>query len=341
MSDPGDAQPSPDDPVRTLVWANGRAELQRLGAMLGPVVFSATGEPDFAPLQVAPWADEPGADALPGMLRRLRGDWPCVPFGRTDRPAGLPADWIARDPGDAWGHGFAANHEWDWVDTDDPQSLALRIELPGPLRSLTRIVQAEPYSPALVMTVVVEAVAACTLPVALHPTLRLDAGAARLLLPGHGGAHSYPVPAEPGVSRLVPGRAFERLDQAPTADGGTLDLTRFPLPVDTEELLQLREVDGPVVLRYEDAGWSLQIDWDHRMLPDLMLWISHRGRTQPPWNGRHLALGIEPVAGPFDLGRVAAPPPGHPLADRRGIALTPGEPLLLRYRFLARPQPRP
>lgn len=325
------------EPTRTLAWDCGRAELQRLGGMLGPVWFSAGGHPDFAPLQVAPWADEPGADELPGILRRLRGEWPCVPFGRTDRPAGLPETWGTREPGDGWGHGYASNNPWQWLETDDPFALALAIEPPGPLRRLTRVVQATPYTPELLLTLAVEVDEPCTLPLALHPTLRLDAGSVRLELPPHGAALSYPVPAEPGVSRLVPDRAFERLDRAPCSDGSTLDLTRYPLPQDTEELLQLRDVDGAVSLHYLDAGWTLQLDWDHRVLPDLMLWVSHRGRDHPPWNGRHLALGVEPVNAPFDLGRVAAPPAGHPLADRRGLTLTPDEPLIVRYRLTARP----
>lgn len=325
------------DPTRTLAWDSGRAEVQRLGAMLAPVWFSAGGHPDFAPLQIAPWANEPGAAELPGILRRLRGDWPCVPFGRTDRPPGLPDGWTAREPGDDWGHGFASNHEWDWLDTEDPHALALTIAPPGPIRRLTRVIEAVPYSPALLLTLVVEVGAPCTLPIALHPTLRLDAGSVRLELPPHDGVAAYPVPAEPGVSCLVPDAAFERLSSAPCSDGGTLDLTRFPLPVDTEELLQVRAVDGPVALHYLDAGWTLQIDWDHRVLPDLMLWVSHRGRSAAPWNGRHLALGVEPVNGVFDLGRVAAPPAGHPLADRRGLTLTPDEPLIVRHRLSARP----
>jgi hypothetical protein len=323
--------------TRTLAWDGGRAELQCLGGMLGPVWFSARGRADFAPLQVAPWADEPGADALPGILRRLRGEWPCVPFGRTDLPDGLPPDWGTRDPGDGWGHGYASNHAWQWLETGDLLSLALTIEAPAPLRRLTRVVRATPGTPELLLTLQVEVAEPCTLPIALHPTLRLDAGPVRLELPPHGAVLSYPVPAEPGVSRLGPDRSFERLERAPCRDGSTLDLTRYPLPHDTEELLQLRDVGGPVLLHYADAGWALQLDWDHHVLPDLMLWVSHRGRAYPPWNGRHLALGVEPVNGVFDLGRVATPPPGHPLADRRGVPLVPGVPFTLSYRMTARP----
>jgi hypothetical protein len=43
------------------------------------------------------------------------------------------------------------------------------------------------------------------------------------------------------------------------------------------------------------------------------------------------------VCGVFDLGRVAAPPADHPLSARTGLTLTPGQPLVLRSRFSARP----
>ena len=321
------------------MWAHGQAELQRLGGMLGPVVFRHEGCADFAPLQVAPWADEPGSEALPGILRRLRGEWPCVPFGRTDRPAKLPLHWLARDPGDAWGHGFASHHDWQWLDDDDPLALTLQIE-PGTsqaVKRLTRRVRADASAAALAITLQIEVREPCTLPVALHPTLRLDAGRVELNIAHTGAVLSYPAPAEPGISRLAPDREFSDLRHAPLADGGLIDLSRYPLPFDTEELLQLQDISAPVRVEYLDSRWSLELDWDRRLLPDLMLWVSHRGRRQAPWNGRHWALGLEPVNGPFDLGRVATPPPGHPAATRVGLKLHPDAPLLLRYGLRATP----
>ena len=320
--------------MRVLDWPFGRAELQTLGGMLGPVLFRAPGRPDFAPLHVAPWCDEPGSAQLPGILRCLRGEWPCVPFGRTDRPESLPPDWTAREPDDRFGHGYASHHDWQWVEADEG-ALALTVEPPGPLRRLTRTVRADPDAPALAITLAIAVREPCTLPVALHPTLRIEGLDLQLDLPAHGGAVGYPVPAEPGVSRLVPDARFASLAQAPCIDGSTLDLTRFPLPVDTEELLQLRAPAGPVRLNHLRIGWAVELDWDRKLLPDLMLWVSHRGRAYPPWNGRHLALGLEPVNGPFDLGRVAAPPRHHPLADRVGLTLTPDRPLILKSRIAA------
>ena len=87
------------------------------------------------------------------------------------------------------------------------------------------------------------------------------------------------------------------------------------------------------------TGWSLTLDWDHALLPDLMLWVSHGGRLHAPWNGRHFALGVEPVNGAWDLGRVTQPPAGHPLAQRTGVTLTPGEPCVIRSQLSARPLP--
>lgn len=344
---PAAAAPSPAhhprDAVRRLAWAHGSAEVQTLGGMLAPLVFHAPGHPSFSPLQVAPWADEPGADALPGILRRLRGEWPCVPFGRTDRPEGLPVGWESLTPGDAWGHGYAAHQDWQWLETGDPLTLALQIELPDgdPVQRLVRRVRALPGEPALEVSLAITARRACQLPVALHPTLRLDAGRVSLQVPHGGPGLTYPVPAERGRSRIAADARFERLQAVPLAAGGHTDLTRYPQPEDGEDLLQVMDLQGPVIAHYLDLGWSLSLDWDRALLPDLMLWVSHRGRLYPPWNGRHWALGVEPVNGVFDLGRVARPPAGHPLAGRTGLALAAGEKREIHLRLSARPQAAP
>lgn len=329
---------------RSLDWAHGHLELHRLGAMLAPVVFRAPGRSDFSPLHVAPWIGTPDADGLTGLLAGLRGEWPCVPFGRTDRPDALPAGWTARTPHDGFGHGHGSHHDWDWLPdpAGDGPALALGLTLPDtdPVQRLTRIVRARPDAAAVDIELHIEAREPCTWPVALHPTLRLDAGQVHLDIDHGGPGLTYPVPAEPGGrSRLAPDRTFTRLDAVPTVQGPPADLSRYPQPVDSEELLQLMQVERPVTAHYLDPGWSLTLDWDRALLPDVMLWVSHRGRGHAPWNGRNLALGVEPVHGVFDLGRVAAPPAGHPLAVRTGLRLVPGRPLVIRSSLSARPLP--
>lgn len=333
-----------DDTVRSLEWSHGRAEVQRLGGMLAPVVFSAAGAPAFSPLQVAPWAEEPAYARLGGLLGRLRGEWPCVPFGRCDRPAGLGGGWAMLQPHDPWGHGYASHHLWQWDDTASTSGrLALAIEPPAsdPIARLERTVTAVPDRPELHVRLSIHARAATRLPVALHPTFSLGLGRTDLHVGGYRFGCTYPVPAEPGVSRLRADHRFESLEAVPLAGAegvpDRLDLTRFPLAFDTEELLQLRDVSGPVRLDYRDAGWSVTLTWTQAQLPDLMLWVSHRGRRQAPWDGRHLALGLEPVNACFDLGRVAQAPAAHPFGDRAGLRLVPGSPTVIEYRLSAAP----
>lgn len=333
--------PSTDsDALRVLHWAHGELQLHAFGGMLAPVVFRAEHHADFSPLQVAPWADDPQAhDRWPGLLGHLRGEWPCVPFGRCDRPAGLPADWLARRPADPWAHGHASHHRWEWLPSEDALALVLSIELPAghPVRRLTRTVRAVADAAAVEIELQIDARQPCRLPVALHPTLRLDAGRVELDLRHDGPGFNYPVPAEPGRSRLAPGARFEQLASVPLADGGTGDFSRYPQPADGEDLLQVMEIVGPVTARFVDAGWALTLDWERALLPDLLLWISHRGRLAPPWSGRHFALGLEPLNSAWDLGRIGRPPAEHPLAARSGLALHPDAPCVIRSRLSAQP----
>ena len=335
---------NPADGVRVLAWPHGRVEVQRLGAMLGPLRFEAEGHEPFEPLQVAPWADEPGAQALPGILRRLRGEWPCVPFGRSDHPPGLPAGWSRLEADDDAGHGHGSNHDWHWLPADDALQLRLAIDYPpgSAVRRLERRIRARADAPALDIELHIEMRRAQRLPLALHPVLRLDAGRIELHVVHDGGGATYPVPCEPGLSRLAPDRRFEGLQAVPLAAqadqvDGSVDASRFPLPFDTEELLMLRGLRAPLEVRFIDRGWRFQLDWDRALLPDLMLWISQRGRQGWPWNGRHLGLGVEPVNGPFDLGRVAVPPAGHAAAAHLGVELDPARPCVLRYSLAATP----
>jgi hypothetical protein len=322
-----------------LTWARGSAELQRLGGMLGPVVFKADGHEDFQPMQVAPWADEPGTDALPGLLRRLRGEWPCVPFGRVDAPRELPKGWLPRTADDEWGHGYASHHDWEWIESNDPSGLAMTLRYPetSAIQRLTRHVVAAADTPALDISLRIEVRRPCVVPVALHPTLRLDRGRVELRVPHRGQGFTYPVDVSPDFSQLALDRGFFDLARVPAVDGHDIELDRFPQPVDSEELVQLMECTGPVTVDYLDQRWALQIDWDRAQLPDVMLWVSHRGRVHAPWSGRHLALGVEPLNGVFDLGRVVSPPDDHPLAARRGLALDPTAPSVVRYSLRASP----
>jgi hypothetical protein len=339
--------------VWRLQWEHGSAEVQALGGMLGPVTLRLDGGRDVDIMHVAPWHGMTAADTLPGILQRLRGEWPCVPFGRADQPQDLPPDWRTHPADDQWDHGYAANHAWHCIEAT-PLRVHMAIEYPpgAAVARVERIIAADPHAPALDIKLIVHARRDARLPAGLHPTFRLPpaAGRVRVKLGAHEGVHSYPTNAPGAISRL---RADTRSDSLAHMAGmdGPLDLSRLPLPGPSEELLQVRGVQAgagaagaaapPFALHYLDYAACVGMWWDTAQLPDLMLWISNGGRIHFPWMSRHLAIGAEPVNSLFDLGRVARAPAGHPLSDRLGLALTPQQPWQTQYRIAAWNQAAP
>jgi hypothetical protein len=328
-----------------LAWDHGSAEVQSLGGMLGPLSLRIGNERELEVMHVAPWAGMTRAGSLPGIMRRLRGEWPCVPFGCTELPSGLAQGWSARTPEDNWAHGYAANHHWRCVSAT-PHRVQLAIDYPpdAAIEHIEREIAVDPDSPAIDISLRIWARRATRMPAGLHPTFRLPLAPqrVRVLLGRHDGVFSYPANPAGALSRLVPDTRSDSLSHLAGIDG-PVDLSRLPLGVPAEELLQVKSVAAsldmpPFALHYLDYDAYAGLWWDTEQLPDLMLWVSNGGRIHFPWMSRHLALGAEPVNSLFDLGRVASAPPDHPLADRLGISLSPDRPWQTRYRIAAWPQ---
>jgi len=333
-----------------LSWDHGSAEVQALGGMLGPVSLRLDDERELDLMHVAPWAGTTGAAGLPGVLRRLRGEWPCVPFGRADTPTDLPPGWRTRASDDAWMHGYAANQRWTCIEAS-PLRVHLAIDYPADnaIARIERVIAADPNAPALDISLSIWVRRPARVPVGLHPTFRIPPapGRVRVALGTHAGIHSYPTGAPGAVSRLLPDTRSATLSALAGIDG-PLDLSHLPLSMPAEELMQVRAIRGsdgaggqpPFALHYLDYDASVGMWWDTEQLPDLMLWISNGGRINYPWMSRHLAVGAEPLNSLFDLGRVAQAPDGHPLADRLGLTLHPDQPWHTRYRIAAWPNVR-
>ena len=325
-----------------IAWAHGMASVQSLGGMLGPVTFLLPDGRQVSPLHVAPWFDDPTRKDQPPILQDLRGEWPCIPFG-TDAPRALPEGWSATGEtfeGAGVPHGHSSNAEWTFAKLA-PDRITLTCDYPEthPIRRLTRTIAADPHAPALDITLTVEARRPCRLPIGLHPTLRLPtSGQARLDPPQFQEGRVFPLDLEPGQGLLEPGALFASLSEVPRRTGGTLSLAALPLPENTEELVQLCGVTGGFRLRHPD-GWTVTLDWDTQHFPSLLLWISNRGRDYAPWNGRHVALGVEPVCAAFDLGPAvsSAPNPISAGGTATARAFDPERPFITRYRIGVEP----
>ncbi|WP_027164390.1 hypothetical protein [Mesorhizobium sp. WSM3224] len=330
------------DDYRGLGWAHGALTVQRLGAMLAPVTFLLANGRQVSPMHVAPWANEPEAGALPGILRKLRGEWPCVPFGYSVPVEGWPENWasVMGPPGpDEEVHGHSSNHDWTWLDSRGGLSLALAYPETSPIEHVERTIRPDPSAPAIDVEFRVFVRRACRLPIGLHPVFRLplETGAATLELGGFDEGRTYPHDVEPGAALFARNKTFFELTSVPARAGGTADASRLPLAADAEELLQIEGADGMVALANHEDGYRVRLFWQKEHFPSLLLWYSNRGRKAAPWNGRHVAIGIEPICSPFGLG------PATALADnpiaQSGIAtaleFSPERPFVTRYRIEA------
>jgi hypothetical protein len=340
---PSMGEPMTDVAYRALAWPHGVLAVQRLGAMLAPVTFILADGRQVSPMQVAPWAGEPGTDSLPGILRRLRGEWPCVPFGYSLPPVGFAAEWartILPETADEEVHGHSSNHDWQWEEAP-AGALRLSIDYPdaSPVKRVERIITPDPRAPAVDLEFRIEVREDCRLPIGLHPVFRLPVkpGGARLEPGRFDYGLTYPAMVEPTAPLFAENVRFADLQSLPTRNGGTIDATRLPLAVDTEELLQLNGIDGSAALLNQVDGYRVKLTWQKEHFPSLLLWFSNRGRKLAPWNGRHVAIGVEPICSPFGLG------PATALADnpiaRAGTptarAFRRGEPFVTRYRIEA------
>lgn len=304
------------DATRTLDWNHGSVTVQRLGAMLAPVRFDLSSEQAVQPFHIARWAEDGTVShdelaTLPPILQRLRGEWPCVPFG-ADEPQNLAGDWhsLCGQPSplpiDAPPHGPSSNAHWNWAESRAGR-IALSLDYPDdhPIAWAQREITPDPSMTAIDLILRVMPRADCHLPIGLHPTfaLPLQVGAARLITPQANHIRSYPGSLEPGAEIFAPNKVFSSLREAPARAGDAFDASLVPFEAAGEDLAQVVGVKkGEASLENLQAGYRVNLAWDAKHFPSLLLWFSNRGRQHAPWLGCHAALGMEPVCSAFDLG---------------------------------------
>jgi len=328
--------------VWTFDWGGIRGEVAALGGMLGPVWFTLPDGPVVQPFAVAPWADDPPEklNVLPPILRQLRGEFPCVPFGVSHARTDLPDRWmdgldLSIPPADEFAHGYSANHKWHLLEQTDT-TITIGIDYPEDhvVSRLKRRISLD-GDLQIKIDLHIEMRRDAALPIGLHPifALPVHSGAAHLSIPSLQSVRSFPVPVDE-VSQCMPDETADTLTQIRTKDGAMLDVTRLPLALQTEEFLAVSLTDGDVRLSDIQNGYAVSLSWDIDTFPRCLLWLSNRGRTAYPWCSRFCAIGIEPVAAAFDLG-VAHSANRHAPFARSGTAtqtpLSASEPFTTSY----------
>src|ERR1035438_1512282 len=89
-------------PSWRLASSSVEAFVTELGGHLGPITFDRKGR-KLQPYSVAPWAEEEPDPSLPSIIKVLRGDFFCLPFGGNASPFGTERHPV---------HGETANARW-------------------------------------------------------------------------------------------------------------------------------------------------------------------------------------------------------------------------------------
>jgi hypothetical protein len=293
-----------------LVWNHGKVTVQPLGGMVD-VEFHLPSGKTVSSMYKAPWMGEPPGPDVSAMLQRLRGDWFCVPFGAGHPVQDLAPRWKGGNEPESGGlvHGHGAHHNWSILRLTKSE-MTVVIEYPEnhPIRRLERTIRPSPGERAVRFDLAVEVRDNVSIPIGLHPTFRLppEPGSIRLEPGAFSFGLTYPGDFEPGATLLKPDALFDSLEKVETRKLERIDLSRLPFEGDSESLVQLCGMDGRFDIVNEKEKTRIRIQWVPEHFPSCAIWVSNRGRKFAPWNGRNLAVGIEPVCSAFEMGTVVS-----------------------------------
>jgi len=268
--------------------------LTRDGGHLAPASF-ILGDRVVSPYALAPWTPGEVDPGLPVLLKNLRGDFLCLPFGPQE--GGPP-------------HGETANNEWSLV-SEGENSITLGIGASDVSASVSKTVSLRPGQTAIYYEHRISGLDG-DFSYGNHPILDLSSvkeGEARVSVSPFRWASVYPEwfsnPADGANQGLRIGAIFSDLREVPLANGGVTDLTRYPSRPGTDDLVMMVSEDATAeqpfawnaVVMDGYVWFSLKTPAD---FPSTMFWLSNGGRSAAPWNSRHTGrIGIEDVCSHF------------------------------------------
>jgi hypothetical protein len=333
---PGGKQIIYGQPSWRLASSSVEAFVTELGGHLGPITFDRKNR-KLQPYSVAPWAEEQTDPSLPAIIKALRGDFFCLPFGGNASSFGAERHPV---------HGETANARWQFRSLESREGrsclhLTLKTKVrPGQVDKRIWVVDGQNtvYSQHVVTGM------SGPMNLGHHAMLKFPdspgsgfVSTSRFVY-GQVFPQAFELPENRGYSWLKPGAEFKSLEKVPTQSGQTADLTRYPARRGFEDLVMLvSDAEAPfawtaVSFPRERYVWfALK---DPRVLRETVFWLSNGGRHYPPWNSRHInVMGLEEVTSYFHLG-LAESARKNPIS-RKGfptrLVLNPSKPLVVPY----------
>jgi hypothetical protein len=300
-----------------------------VGGQLDGVTFHTADGP-IRPMHTAPWVDEQHDEDVPPMLRMLRGDFFCAPFGDSDvlenesRP-----------------HGAPANDVWTLEERSETHvTCRLAKDVSG--ATVRKRIHLQPDHPVVYQEHVL-AGGAGDIPIGHHAMLRAEEPLLLGFAPFHWAGtppQTFEGDPERGRSLLKYPQTITDLSQTALAEGGHVDARVYPQFDRHEDLLMLvaqpELTFGWSTATAPQAGWVWFALKQASVLRNTVLWMSNGGRYYTPFSRRHTrVLGIEETTSCFHLGHRASiePNPVQRQGHATAVTLVPDQPLTVRYAF--------
>ncbi len=293
------------------------------GGMIAPVTFTLHDGRGVRPYYVNPWKDEAGTrdgSIEPPVLRPLRGDFLCLPFGANN----------AAGSEDHLPHGESAWAAWNLAESYD-DGLTLEMKYTACSGTVRRNIQIGTDAPWILSRHEITGFSGAY-PLGMHAILHGGENGAIWTIQtkafdfGMVDPEFIPPYADGEYTSLAPGAFFNDLREIPTRwkDPQTADCSQFPA--------RRGFVDIIALFRRAESGiaWTVAINneenylWyslkDASVLPATVLWMEDSGRYGAPWSGRNSCIGIEETCSFLSTGR-AGSIRGNAV-NRRGIPTT-------------------
>ena len=260
----------------------------------------------LSPFWVPPWWKEPWIEDTDWIMRLLRGDFFCLPFGSNIEPV---------DGRQYPLHGQTANDCWEPVREERAgaeRSLVLRMALANPGAEVEKTVRLVDGQPVIYQRHVVRGLELRS-PVGHHPTLHCpdEPGSAILDLSKPLAGFTVPIPSgtpeTQGYHLLATGVEITDRTRVPTVYGGVADASRYPMRKGHEDgVLFISDPGLPfaftAVSMPGDELLYFQLK-DPRVLCGTIFWMCDGGRYAPPLSGRATSvLGAEEITGYYWMG---------------------------------------
>ena len=275
-----------------------RLSMTEMGGQLGPISFRIRGD-WVKPLALAPWSPDELDPSAPEILKQLRGDFFCMPFGSNETPFNGERHPL---------HGETANESWSLIQRDKfsfSAQIQTRIR-PGIVRKHLYVSQKQPiiYSRHTLSDYEGLMCFGHHAMLDAEPGLKISTSPIFFgqVFPG-----VFESPDRGGHQFLKAGARFSDLRDVEASDGSHVDLTDYPARPGFEDLA-LVSADQNSLFAWSAAVFkSKGYVWislkNPRQLASTVFWFSNGGREYEPWNGRHRnVIGIEEVTAYFHFG---------------------------------------